>query len=77
MTKYLNNLQDGLVKEDDIFLHDEINEKTNIEIVQKLDATYKQFLNLHERFLCFRIEDTDRNAERENLKREKDYVLKV
>ena len=77
VTKNVNILQDNLVVEDDKFLYDEIDDIKVQEVVQKLDTAYEQFVDLHERFLRFRTREADQNTEKENLKQEEDYSLKV
>ena len=77
VTKNVNILQDNLVVENDKFLYDEIDDKKVEEVVQKLDSAYDQFVDLHERFLRFRTKEADQSTEKENLKQEEEYSLKV
>ena len=75
VTKNLNKLREGLLVENDKFLHNKINEKVVLKSAQKLDTAYDQFIDLHERFLVFRTAEADNNAEKESLKKEGKYVL--
>ena len=48
-----------------------------LKSAQKLDTAYDQFIDLHERFLVFRVAEADNHAEEESLKKEGEYILKV
>ena len=77
VTKNINILQDSLVIEDDKFLHDEIDDDMVQAVAQKLDVAFEQFVDLHERFLGFRTKEADANVEKENLKQEENYSVKI
>ena len=78
VTKYCNNLQADLVKDDDDkFLLEEIESDEVQELYQKLGKSYSDFEDLHARYLDYRGVETDATADKAALELEETYAAEV